>query len=296
MDLKSAATGFLVGHPLSEPDSDGKQTFGVFLITNRHVYEKKTGEKIPELVVRFNNTGDEATYCSLNLLTDDGSPVWYCHDEDNVDVAVIPLNSQSLINANIEFEFFRTNMLMYARDFEKAKIGTGDGIFVLGFPMGISGKKKNYVIARSGIVARVDKELLSEGIYYIDAAIYEGNSGGPVIHKPEVISVSGTGSNNDSGLMGMVRSVAYFRSSMQTQVETTGLASVVPVERIYEVIEKIMADSQPRLVSIVIRQKIGVATEVETALPIKATKEVQLGAAKEISEALPIESKTRSKK
>lgn len=125
------------------------------------------------------------------------------------------------------------------KTFQQKMISTGNGLFVLGFPMGISGRTKNFVIVRKGIIAHVDQEVLEEGYYFIDASAYPGNSGGPVIIKPEALSISGTGDNLSSGLIGVINAgVTYSDIAVSKQTgeprivfnEQTGLVKVVPIE------------------------------------------------------------------
>jgi S1-C subfamily serine protease len=121
--------------------------------------------------------------------------------------------------------------------------------------MSISGKAKNFVIVRQGIIARVDEEVLEEGFYYIDASAYPGNSGGPVIIKPEVVAIEGTKSNSSAGLIGVISSgetysdVAISQQTGEAKViftEQTGLVRIVPVEFIYEIIDEIIKSSSPQ--------------------------------------------------
>lgn len=244
----SVATGFLIGKAVSK-NKDEKPLYRVFLITNRHVFcepRAKTFEK--ELFFRFNTLDNKSHYFKVELLNADRAPLWSMHENDKVDLAVLPINPKAIEEAKIEYYFFTEQDLMYAKDFKEKNISTGDGLFVLGFPMSISGKTKNFVIIRQGIIARVDEEVLEDGFYYIDASVYPGNSGGPVIHKPEVVSVGKTKSNSSAGLIGVISSgelysdVAVSQQTGEPKIiftEQTGLVRVVPIELIFEIIDKI---------------------------------------------------------
>ena len=107
--------------------------------------------------------------------------------------------------------------------------------------MGISGKSRNFVIARQGIIARVDEEVLGERFFYIDASAYPGNSGGPVTNKPEIMSTTGTQHNASAGLIGVISSgetysdIAISQQTGKARIvftEQTGLVRVVPTELI----------------------------------------------------------------
>ena len=73
-----------------------------------------------------------------------------------------------------------------------------------------------------------------------------GTSGGPVINKPEIISITGTKSANQSNLIGIVKSyipyqdIAVSKQTGRPRVifeENSGLATVHPVDYIDEIID-----------------------------------------------------------
>ena len=243
------ATGFLLGVLNGEKNAKGEDLFSLFFVTNRHVYEdKKTGSMISKIYLRFNTTGGSGHYFEVNLL-ENGKPIWFKHKNDKVDIAVIRLNADAIKKANIDYYFFNGKDIFLAKEFDSNAISIGDGLYVLGFPMSISGKVKNFVIARQGIIARVDFEVLSECFYYIDASAYPGNSGGPVIHKPEVVAITGTKSNSNAGLIGVISSgetysdVAVSQTTQEPRIvfkEQTGLVRVVPIEYVIEAINDFM--------------------------------------------------------
>lgn len=254
-EFKSIATGFLVGTPVGEKNEKGQLLYRLFFVTNRHVfYNDKTKQYLKEVLFRHNTTDNKSHIFKVSLLNADNKPIWLMHENEKVDLAVLPINADPMTEAKIDFYFFREGDLFYAKDFGTKNISTGDGLFVLGFPMSISGKTKNFVIVRQGIIARFDEEVLEEGFYYIDASAYPGNSGGPVIVKPEIVSIKGTASNSSAGLIGVISSGETYTDvaiSQQTGdpkivfTEQTGLVRVVPVERIYEIVDTFMKSKTP---------------------------------------------------
>jgi S1-C subfamily serine protease len=128
----------------------------------------------------------------------------------------------------------------------------GDEIFVLGFPMGISGEEKNYAIVRGGVIARLDDEIIgTTHSFLIDALVFPGNSGGPVILKPEIASIEGTTPISRAYLLGVVKGylpyeeVAYSLQYEPPQArikftENSGLASVVPLDYLRDIVHAIM--------------------------------------------------------
>lgn len=245
---RSIATGFLVGKEIGENEKKEKM-FKLFIVTNRHVFQdQKNKQFLKEVLFRFNTLDNKSHYFKTALLKEDGSPLWHMHEDEKVDLAILPINAGEIQKAKINFYFFQGQDLFYAKDFGDKNISTGDGLFVLGFPMSISGKLRNFVIVRQGIIARVDEEVLEDQYFYIDASAYPGNSGGPVIHKPEIVTITGTNSNSSAGLIGVISSgetysdVAISQQTGEPKViftEQTGLVRVVPIELIFEIIDKI---------------------------------------------------------
>jgi S1-C subfamily serine protease len=242
----STATGFLVGKKVSMKGRNGYQ---LFVVTNRHVfYNKQKDEHTKEIFFRFNTLEGKSHFFKIKLLNEKKEPIWSQHSDVRVDLAVLPISAKAIEDAKIEFYFFKEDDLFFAKDFNNSDISTGDDLFVLGFPMSISGNTKNFVIVRKGIIARVDEEILEQGYYYIDAAAFPGNSGGPVIKKPELISLGGTNANSSAGLMGVISSgetysdIAISQQTGESKIiftEQTGLVRVVPTERIFEIVDKL---------------------------------------------------------
>lgn len=77
----------------------------------------------------------------------------------------------------------------------------------------------------------------------VDAQTFPGSSGGPIISRPEHISISGTPNNDRANLIGIFipyRETLYSRQTgrdRMIQEENSGLTIVHPVDRIKEVVE-----------------------------------------------------------
>jgi len=243
--VKPIATGFLLGRKLQ----DESNTYRVYLVTNRHVFVTAQGVPLREVHLRFNMTdvSKGTKYYKVDLLAND-KPIWFQHTNPAVDIAVLPINTDVLRADTVEWFFFQDNdQAVLARDFTAAGIGTGDGVFVLGFPLGMRGLARNYVIVRHGIIARVDDEVLKDHYYYIDASAYPGNSGGPVIHKPEIVAIQGTTANPQASLIGVISTGVEYQDvavSQQTGAarvvftEQTGLIRIVPIDSVLEVVDQ----------------------------------------------------------
>ena len=241
--VQYTATGFLYSYPTSLNSNDGQQLYMTCLVTNRHVVEDAT-----ELVSRFNRPMNLASQTfPIPLRRSDDTPRWTMHP-NGVDVAVIPISTEVLGKHGIEFAVFQNDMHTLTRQQALSSgISEGDGVFILGFPLGEAGEERNYAIVRQGIIARIQDWLRGEvSQFLVDAAVYPGNSGGPVLTKPEVAHITNTQNYMKSSLIGMVSSYLPYREvaiSQQTGrprmifEENSGLGQVVPIDAIQETIQ-----------------------------------------------------------
>jgi S1-C subfamily serine protease len=236
------ATGFLYGKFIERVEES--RSYQVFLVTNKHVVNgKKSG------YLRFNPEADEpAQELDFTLYDDTGTQLWHGHPNPEIDVAAIGINTDILKERGIRFAFFRSDENLATK--EKAielEITEGDGVFVLGFPMGLVGEKRNYVIVRRGSIARIRDALAGSGnMFLIDCSVFPGNSGGPVVTIPEAMSIVGTKSINEAQLIGIVASYVPYRDvaiSPQTNrpriifEENSGLASVFLIDYVQEIVD-----------------------------------------------------------
>ncbi len=243
-------TGFLYGQKI-ESDSTEKSQFRVFLITNRHVLEHASN-----FVLRFNPvSSDNAVNFPINLDKDGDVPKWVPHPNPNIDIAVVPININALKEQEMKVFFFHSDKHTETRsDLKGRSASEGDPLFVLGFPMGLISNERLHVFVRSGVIARIRD--LYEGRsddFVIDAFVFPGNSGGPVISCPEPVGISGTETNSSSKLIGVIKSyipysdIAYSRQTNQPRVifqENTGLTQVEPVEHIIETIKEFLSQQK----------------------------------------------------
>jgi len=236
-------TGFLIGKFVKVMENDQKR-YTIYLVTNKHVLKDKKS-----MVVRFNPRSNEpARDFNAPVVNKDGNIIWTGHPVDSIDVAVIPINVNLLKEQQMRFNYFRSDehVLNIAQMSNKG-MTEGDFIYVLGFPMGIVDPARQYVISRSGSIARIRDVLDKHGSEIIvDAFVFPGNSGGPVISKPEVIGIGGTKVVSSAYLIGIVKEYIPYRDiavSLQTKrprivfEENSGLAAIIPTDYILETIE-----------------------------------------------------------
>lgn len=234
-------TGFVVGRLCT--DENGEESYHTFLVTNKHVLQGKQN-----VVLRFDSIQNvPAIDYPVELIKDD-CPIWKGHQSANIDVAAFFINPDILRKDDAKFTFFRIDKdVMNIEDLQNEEVSEGDGIFVLGFPMGIVAPQKKHVIARMGGIARIRDVFESDQTsFLIDANIFPGNSGGPVVIRPELSFIQGTKAINRAALIGIVKSYLPFKDvaiSQQTGnarvifEENSGLALVETVDSIKETVE-----------------------------------------------------------
>jgi hypothetical protein len=215
---QSIGTGFLVETPNKH----------VALVTAKHV------------IARAFPTGARLVY---RLTTQEGIPLELWEDElskiaggwvqSSLDLALRLLPSP---------KGTKITPLTAAHFIPQDTLTAGAPLFILGFPLGLRTDDQPKPITRRGIVGRVDQENI-----IADAFVFPGGSGAPVIYSPLVRLGNGlqSGILNEDKLIGIVSSfIAYADTafSLQTQrprvvfEENTGLANVVPVAKLIELL------------------------------------------------------------
>lgn len=236
-------TGFLFGD-LVEKTEDDTNRYTVYLVTNKHVLNN-----LDLILVRFNPQNDQsAKDYPAPLKNTDGNTLWTGHPDPDIDVAVLPVNINNVRAEGMKCNFFQSDKhVNNISDLVSNEASEGDFIYIMGFPMGIVAADRQHVFVRSGVISRI-KDLF-EGRskdFVVDAFVFPGNSGGPVITKPELQSIQGTKASNNSRLIGIVKSyipyndVAISQQTNRPRVifeENTGLTKIEPVDHIMTTIE-----------------------------------------------------------
>ena len=244
-------TGFIYATFQQINAEDPEQSdYRTHLVTNKHVLNN-----LENIVLRFNpQNGQAATDFPVDLKNDDETLKWTGHPSPNVDVGVMSINANVLNDAGMKFSQFLSDKHVFTKqDLIDKQVSEGDFIYILGFPMGMMPSDRQHVITRGGIIARIRDifENRSES-YTVDSLVFPGNSGGPVIYKPELVSIGGTTAINEAALIGIVKSyipytdVAISQQTGKARItfeENSGLANVETVDKINETIT---ADIQAR--------------------------------------------------
>ena len=234
-------TGFFVGKSTGQ---DNKVY--PLLVSNKHVYDGKDN-----IVLRMKKRdNDDLQVLDAPLKNDDGSLRYITHDLDDIDVAVLPLSAQFIEDNGLDFPCFNIDENALSSN-ELRTNGADEGtiVYMLGFPMGLVNISSNLPICRMGCISRMSETQISEQHnMLVDIQNFPGNSGSPIITRPEFVSITGTPSLTRSVLIGIVHSYIQYREQLinsqtkevvEIRSENSGIALVHPVEFIREIIDKI---------------------------------------------------------
>jgi len=253
-------TGFFYGH-LAKGDPDiKKRLYNVYLVTAKHVIDdwktiQAQKKAVSDLKIRVNPISpNTATEFSIKEVADRG-PNW-TDNPNRKDISVISINLDLLRQKSYQVFFFPGDEM--AADIAKLKsiqVSAGDGVFVLGFPMGQSGVLRNYVIVRQGVIAKIDEMLdKASDSFMIDSLVFPGNSGGPVVLKADINAIQGTTAQSRAFLIGVVRAYEpYIDMAVSAQThrpritfeENSGLAEVLPIDYVEDAIKADLPRSKP---------------------------------------------------
>lgn len=239
------ATGFIVGR-YEGIDLNGQKQYSTYLITNKHVVN---GHKA--LQMQFNSAAGTSTY-SITLKK--GNVKLYTeHPDPEIDIIANRININGAIDSGAVVSFINLDDQALDKDKMKATgVSEGTLVYALGFPVSLENNLVDSIskapVCRLGCVSRIE-HLYHNGtskFYMIDAPTYPGNSGGPVINRPEVMSITNTPTNSSANLIGIVSAyIPYRENLMSTQTgkvrmvteENSGLTVVFPVDDIINVVE-----------------------------------------------------------
>lgn len=234
-------TGFIVCR--REKNNDQQPTF--YIITNKHVLRGKR-----TVYIRFNAVQEDFIKdYKVSLIDEQGNITYSEHPVESVDVIALQIIPETLIKDKSIWGSFdlETNALTL-EEMQNTGVTEGTLVYSLGFPMNLVDVIKT-PICRLGCISRVFDAFLRKNknpIFLIDAQTFPGNSGGPVVNRPEHQAMPGTPTNNSCNLIGILSGYIRYKDtliSQQTgeiqmiQTENSGLTIVHPVDRIKETVE-----------------------------------------------------------
>jgi len=262
------ASGFHYFHRVA--DENGEARYQPFLVTNRHVVDRTAS-----LYVRINPVDGNVREYQLFAGTED-APLWTTHPDPEIDIAVTHLNYELFQTGELDTYFLQSDTdCADVTVMAAAGVTEGDFVYFLGFPMGLVGTDRDSVLARSGTIARIS-DMLAGGAssFVLDASVFPGSSGGPVVLKPEYVSITGTEAVNRAYTIGVVAGylhypdVAISQQSGRPRVvfeENAGLAVAFPMDAVFATAEHALGLIPPELRSDEESQAGGLAIEADDA-------------------------------
>ena len=237
-------TGFFVIRKQKEDKTQATP----FLVSNKHVLELAK-----QIVIKMKEKDVETLKVFDANLYDKGNPLFVLHPTmpESIDIAVLPLNAQFIMENNLEFPNFDIDeQAMSSSELLENGVDEGSLVHMLGFPMDLVDEESGLPICRLGCVARISVNQISlNHNILVDIQNFPGNSGSPIIYRPELSFIEGTKNLNKSVLMGIIHSyIPYEELLISTQTkqivekrqENSGIALMHPVEYIRDIIDVIL--------------------------------------------------------
>ncbi len=206
----------------------------IMLVTAKHVILDEKDSIVANLYYRLNEIDTTSILFEANyppkLLRDKG---WFLSNKYDVAARFVFFSEKS------DIVFIDTSKFLNTKNLTPAA-----NILILGFPLGLRSESYSTPIVRKGIVAKTESNNI-----IVDAFVFPGNSGGPVLYTPPLRLGKGLHSDleNDDKLIGIVSNYIPYQDiaiSQQTKrprisfEENTGLCNVVPVEAIIEIMNR----------------------------------------------------------
>lgn len=234
--IKWIGTGFIVCKEKNE------EQVWLYLVTNKHVFKDKSS-----IWIRLKKEDENKTEEIEILLLDSGKPNYSAHPDPEIDIAAILINGQYLTKNKYSTGFMDIDKnALTSEELRNHGVSEGNLAYMLGYPMGLVNVNSKNPICRMGCIARMSNEQIEDTKNILmDIQNFPGNSGSPVILKPEFVSVTGTEAFSRSVLIGIVHSYISYRDALiseqtgeyvEIRTENSGLANMHPVEFIREVV------------------------------------------------------------
>jgi hypothetical protein len=231
-------------------DTDTDQAKDVFLVTARHVIEGIQKRGVQHVFIRAN------TIAGMSVWAKCESNEWLYHKTDQTaDVALL----RTGVPQGWDHLVIPVSMCATAAAMTASEVALGDEVFVVGLFRHHHGTQKNIPIVRVGnLAARAEEKVVTNlgpmDAYLIEARSIGGLSGSPVFLNLGVVRYIGDGVKHATSgpiqlLLGLVHGHFDVRSSLTDDVHAdtaqplsaqrvnTGIAIVVPIEKIVETID-----------------------------------------------------------
>ena len=243
-------TGLLYLYPSEKAAKERDVPRLVYLVTCKHIVENARLNRDQSFWVRMNRSQGEGTVKFTVPIGSGFNGGWWFHP--TADVAVIPMDWEQFDSLDIKWSHFRIGLSR--NDVSERGYFEGDEVFLLGFPVGWLEGLHDYPIVRLGVFAQIQGWLHGDHYtFLVDGSGFPGNSGGPVITKPQTFDIDefnrmhipGKDGRSGSYLVGIVgeRKFSTMDNTGYSDVdlgfiqETADLIEVIPMDTVNETID-----------------------------------------------------------
>lgn len=219
MSERSEKSVVAIGYPTKNGIKYGTgvliKTDRFVLVTAKHVVMDNEGNQFSDIYFWGNKIGGGSFRRTFPEMTQKWPNIkWVAHQNPDIDLAATVVGIAELSD-DVGF--------LTLSDFKsRSLIKKGDDIYYLGFPSFFGAKYGSNPFLRKGVVGLQEK---SENIFYIDATVAPGNSGGPVFSIKK----------GEPEFLGIVSAFEPFERD--GHLFHTGIGIVYPVDHIQELIE-----------------------------------------------------------
>ncbi|HSZ33905.1 MAG TPA: serine protease [Puia sp.] len=160
------------------------------IVTAKHVLQDEKGNFLDSVRIRFSWEDGNSVYSffghNIRLKFQDKNII-YTHPTNDFDLACFPmLVKDSGVNSR------PMKVVAYQNFADKESYAEGSGVYVLGYPGSVGKTYWTRALIRKGIISWIPEDNIGEKKFLIDANVYPGNSGGPVITEIPTIQFRDT--------------------------------------------------------------------------------------------------------
>ena len=193
-DRVESGTGFILNYV--DPDSEDERS-APMLVTNRHVVE--SGIKI-EFFMTSKKKDEDAPEIGkiVNIENTEGDSIWTFHPDPEVDIAALLigplLNNLKAQGREVFFRGISSELLPSEEQLED--VDALEEVIFVGYPVGMYDQKNFTPIMRTGTTATpVQLDYQGKPAFLIDASVFPGSSGSPVMIFNKGAYTTRTGGN-----------------------------------------------------------------------------------------------------
>jgi hypothetical protein len=235
--FSAVATGIIVG---SVPGQKRP-----WLVTAKHVFYNPAENWEPSyILVRFPwfETRKVDEYLGVAVpLKHDGRRMWVAHPNPEVDLAYVPLSVTPQEAGRSELQ-----AIVLSQFASPSEVYEAAPVLVLGYPAAVGADFQVRALLRQGLVAWVAPDQPAQKPFLVDANIFPGNSGGPVLFLPTGIDPQGHmltgGSVKFLGLVSQTRTQSTLIATSKSQPQQAlplnflGIGVIEPAQRVRELV------------------------------------------------------------